>query len=337
MFPVDEIAGYSTVGEMEDQVARHYKQAWEVPAELENIRLDLFLRRCLPQLSRRKIDEALHANLFVIDGKVARKGDRLNGGNAVVFTGPAEWLAPHPLADFRLEVPIIYEDSTILVLNKPAGLATHGFSGKDTRTLANFLLARRPNLVEIGKSRWEPGLVQRLDTETSGLLIVAKTQAAFDRFRLQLRRRQIKKTYLTLVWGKTAAEGIIDLPLVHDRSDKRRMQPAAAKAPAKKQKIWPAVTRFRKCADGAGVSFLEVQMTTGVMHQIRVHLAAIDHPIVGDSVYGPHSAENFGLKRHFLHASGLEFRHPDNGGIIKLRAELPSELQELLRHLQMKL
>ena len=321
---------------MEDQAARGEKQSWEVPAELENIRLDLFVRRCLPHLSRRKIEEALGADLFVIHGKIARKGDRLSGGDVVVFSGPAQWLAAYPLPDFRLEVPINYEDSAILVLNKPAGLATHGFSGKDTRTLANFLLARRPNLVSVGKSRWEPGLVHRLDRETSGLVIVAKTQAAFDRFRLQLRRRQIKKKYSALVWGKTAAEGIIDLPLVHDRRDKRRMKPAGAMAPSKKQKIWRAVTHFRKCSEAAGLSFLEVEMTTGVTHQIRVHLAVIGHAIVGDSLYAVHTTENFGLRRHFLHASGLEFPHPDDGRIMKLQAELPSELQEVLERFQLK-
>jgi 23S rRNA pseudouridine1911/1915/1917 synthase len=225
----------------------------------------------------------------------------------------------------------------ILVVNKPAGVATHGFSGRDTETLANFVLANWPKLIKIGKSRWEPGLVHRLDRETSGLVIVAKTQAAFDRLRLELRRRQINKKYLALVWGKTAAERLIDVPLAHDPRDPRRMQPAAPLSRARKQRSWHAVTRFRKIGEAPGLSLVEVEMTTGVTHQIRVHLAAIGHAIVGDSLYGVNATETFGLERHFLHASSLEFRHPDDGRVVKLKAELPTELRTILKRLKLRL
>jgi 23S rRNA pseudouridine1911/1915/1917 synthase len=159
------------------------------------------------------------------------------------------------------------------------------------------------------------------------LLLVAKTQAAFDALRLQFRRRQVKKKYWALVWGITLAEGSVSYPIVHDARDKRRMRAIVDKSPRSKgQKSWVALTRFRKLGDGDGLSLLEIEMETGVTHQIRVHLAAIGHPIVGDLLYGGKGRESFGLKRHFLHAHGLEFFHPRDRRVIKTESELPLEL-----------
>jgi 23S rRNA pseudouridine1911/1915/1917 synthase len=321
---------------MADQAAQRETRSWKVPAQLNDIRLDSFVRQCLPQLSRREIANAIHERRFFINGKIARKGNRLSGGDRLVFIGPQQWLAVRPPPNLQLDIPIVYEDSMILAVNKPAGVATHGFSGRDTETLANFVLAKRPSLINIGKSRWEPGLVHRLDRETSGLVIVAKTQAAFDRLRLELRRRRINKKYLALVWGRTAAERLIDLALAHDPRDPRLMQPAPVLSRAKRQRIWHAVTRFRKIGEARGLSLLEVEMTTGVTHQIRVHLAAIGHAIVGDSLYGV-NAETFGLERHFLHSSSIEFSHPADGRIVKLKADLPNELGTVLKRLGIQL
>jgi 23S rRNA pseudouridine1911/1915/1917 synthase len=322
---------------MADQATRRGTRSWKVPTQLNDIRLDSFARQCLPQLSRREIEKAIGERLFFINGKIGRKGNRLSGGDCLVFIGPQQWLAVRPPPNLHLDIPIIYEDSMILAVNKPAGVATHGFSGRDTETLANFVLAQRPSVVNIGKSRWEPGLVHRLDRETSGLVIVAKTQAAFDRLRLELRRRRINKKYLALVWGRTAAERLIDVPLAHDPRDPRLMQPTAALSRAKRQRIWHAVTRFRKIGEAHGMSLVEVEMTTGVTHQIRVHLAAIGHPIVGDSLYGVNAYETFGLERHFLHASSLEFPHPEDGRTVKLKADLPTELRTMLKRLKLRL
>lgn len=322
---------------MTDQATRGETRSWKVPAQLDDIRLDSFARQCLPQLSRREIEKAIGERLFLINGKIGRKGNRLSGGDFLVFIGPQQWLAVRPPPNLHLDIPIIYEDSMILAVNKPAGVATHGFSGRDTETLANFVLAQRPSLVNVGKSRWEPGLVHRLDRETSGLVMVAKTQAAFDRLRLELRRRRVNKKYLALVWGRTTAERLIDVPLAHDPRDPRLMQPTAALSRPKRQRIWHAVTRCRKIGEARGLSLVEVEMTTGVTHQIRVHLAAIGHPIVGDSLYGVNATETFGLERHFLHSSGLDFPHPADGRIVKLKADLPTELWTVLRRLGIQL
>ena len=120
----------------------------------------------------------------------------------------------------QLKIPIIYEDESILAVDKPAGVATHGFSGRDGATLANFLAAHRPEVLHIGKSRWEPGLVHRLDIETSGVVVIAKTQVAFDSLREQFRRREVKKIYMALIWGQPLDRGTIELALAHDRGDR---------------------------------------------------------------------------------------------------------------------
>jgi 23S rRNA pseudouridine1911/1915/1917 synthase len=258
-------------------------------------------------------------------------------GQTVTFRGPEEWFLTRPPPGESLEVPILYEDRYVLVADKPAGMPTHGFSAKDCQTLANFLAARRPETLTVGRSRWEPGLVHRLDRETSGLVLVAKTPAAFDNLRLQFRRREIKKLYWALVWGRAAAEGVIDYPIAHDTRDRRRMRALMrVSSKAEEPKSWKALTKFRTLCAKREVSLVEVEMDTGVTHQIRVHLSAIGHPIVGDLLYGAEDSKRFGLKRHFLHARALEFRHPKSGRMIRVEAQLPEELQEVLGRLTMK-
>jgi 23S rRNA pseudouridine1911/1915/1917 synthase len=312
---------------MSDQ-ASPLNRSWLVSEDHAGSRLDSFVHRGLPHLSRRQIEKAIRAKLFRINNRLGGKGDKLSKGDWVTFTGAGSWLHTAPFPQSELRAPIVYEDESVLVVDKPAGMATHGFSGRDHDTLANLLAAQRPDLLGIGKNRWEPGLVHRLDRETSGLLLVAKTQAAFDALRLQFRRRQVKKKYWALVWGITLAEGSVAYPIIHDSRDKRRMRAIVDKSPRSKgQKSWVALTRFRKLGDGDGLSLLEIEMETGVTHQIRVHLAAIGHPIVGDLLYGGEGRESFGLERHFLHAHGLEFFHPRDRRVIKTESELPLELK----------
>jgi 23S rRNA pseudouridine1911/1915/1917 synthase len=320
---------------MSDQASAEITRSWRVPNDRAETRLDTFVRRCLPHLSRREVEHAICGKLFWINDQVGEKGDKLLPGDQVTFEGAGHWLLTAPVSQSQLRVPIVYEDVSVLVVDKPAGMATHGFSGRDQDTLANFLAAERPDLLMIGKSRWEPGLIHRLDRETSGLVLVAKTQAAFDDLRLQFRRRQVRKKYWALVWGITEPEGTVAYPIAHDSRDKRRMRAISDISPlSKKQKSWPALTRFRKLWDVDGLSLLEIEMETGVTHQIRVHLAAISHSIVGDFLYGEESRESFGLKRHFLHAHGLEFFHPRDHRVVKAESELPLELKAVVRHLQ---
>jgi 23S rRNA pseudouridine1911/1915/1917 synthase len=225
----------------------------------------------------------------------------------------------------------VHEDLHLLAFNKPAGMNCHSFSGRDDDSLTNYLLAHWPELSGIGKSRWEPGLVHRLDYDTSGIILVARTQSAFDDLCCQFRRRAVNKKYLALVWGATAQQGTIDFPLAHDPNDNRKMQVVAApEARARKRRVWPALTHFRKLCKQCGLSLLELEMQTGVTHQLRAHLAAIGHPIVGDRLYGAGREETFGLQRHFLHAAELRFTHPGSKNSFTLTAPLPDDLLAVL-------
>ena len=318
---------------MGDQAEGGENQCWLAPDDAPPVRLDGFLRQCLPHLSRQEIHRAIAGDLFLVNGRVARKGDRVSGGDLVSFVGPMDLLADAPPPAPQLKIPIIYEDDSILAVDKPAGVATHGFSGRDGATLANFLAAHRPEVLLIGKSRWEPGLVHRLDIETSGVIVIAKTQAAFNSLREQFRRREVKKIYLALVWGQPLDHGTIQLALAHDRGDRRRMVVVRQPERSADRRIWRAITHYHVVASARGTSLLEVEMETGVTHQIRVHLSANGYPIVGDALYGADYSETFGLARHFLHARSLTLRHPASGEILTVDAELALELREVLQRI----
>jgi 23S rRNA pseudouridine1911/1915/1917 synthase len=308
-----------------------------VTADWAGARLDAFLRAQLSFLSRRELDDALREGCFITNERPGRKGDRLSAGDVVRFTGPSARLSSAPIPNLQLRVPLIYQDESLLVLNKPAGMHCHGFSGRDNATLANFLVARWPALGGIGKSRWEAGLVHRIDRDTSGLVLAAKTPVAFDEMRRQFRRRRVGKTYFALVWGSTEPDGAISSPLGHDPRDRRKMRVIVAPGVnAPRDKIWPALTRYRKLGEKNGVSFLQLQMETGVTHQLRAHLASIGHAIVGDTLYGADVRESFGLSRYFLHAGELRFTHPVSRHAINLNAPLPDELSAILRRLNLR-
>jgi RluA family pseudouridine synthase len=321
--------------QVNDQDGQGENKIWLVPDDLQAVRLDGFLRQCLPHLSRQEVHRAIVEKFFLVNGRVARKGDRLHGGDRLSFVGPADLLSDAPPPARQLEIPIIYEDDSLLAVDKPAGVATHGFSGRDRATLANFLAAQRPALRNIGKSRWEPGLVHRLDIETSGVVLVAKTQTVFDRLSEQFRRREIKKTYLALVWGQPIERGTIELALAHDRGDRRRMVAVQHPERSTDRRIWRATTHYRVVATAGGLSLLEVEMETGVTHQIRVQLSSNGYPIVGDTLYGADYPERFGLARHFLHARSLSLLHPASGKPINIVAELAVELREVLQRIGM--
>lgn len=306
---------------------------WTVQADQQSMRLDGFVRRCLPHLSLRQAQSAIGEGAFRVNRRRGKKGDRLQAGDAVEFDGAPEWLAVAPLPGADLNVIVRYEDESVLVLDKPAEIATHGFSARATKSLANFLAARYPLLRGVGRSRWEPGLVNRLDRGTSGLVLVARDQPAFDNLRSQFRQGLVKKKYWALVWGKTLDRGAIDLPLAHDPRDRRKMRVASApRGRAAKAKIWQASTRFRLAGHTEKFGLLEVEIDTGVTHQIRVHLQAAGHPIVGDPFYG-REPNPLGLTRQFLHAFFLGFRHPGDGREMVVESPLPEDLREVVERL----
>jgi 23S rRNA pseudouridine1911/1915/1917 synthase len=313
-------------------VERH----WTIKAGEAGSRLDAFLRAQLPFVSGRELDKALAQGCFMTNGRPTRKGARLAEGDVVKFSGPPAKLSRGPIPNEQLRVPLIYEDQHLLAFNKPAGMDCHGFSGDDQATLANFVVARRPEIIGVGKSRWQPGLVHRIDRDTSGLVLVAKDQRTFEDLADQFRHRVVRKRYLALVQGSAPEHGQIALALAHDPSDRRKMRGVTVpRRHGTRIKAWPALTSYQKLGDKGGVSFLQLEMSTGVTHQLRAHLAFIGHPIVGDLLYGASTQECFGLKRHFLHASQLSFTHPVSSAEMSLQAPLPRELKAVLARLKL--
>jgi 23S rRNA pseudouridine1911/1915/1917 synthase len=309
-----------------------YVMHWTVPQTNEGMRLDTFLHILLPHLSLRQLRRALEDGAFRVNGgRVGKKGDAVIEGDVISYRGPATLLAAEVSPQFAANVVIVYEDASILVVEKPPGMPCHGFSGRETNSLANHLVAIRPGLKKIGKSPWEPGLVHRLDRETSGLIVVAKDEAAFGRLRAQFRSGLVQKKYWALVWGNTALEGTIDDPLTHDAKDRRKMKVLVNLADHPRVRKWAAFTRYRTAAQTGDVSLVEVEMVTGVMHQIRAHLAAIGHPLVGDSLYGPEQYLSLPFGRHFLHAFFLACRHPESGAVLSWESPLPQDLRAILQ------
>jgi 23S rRNA pseudouridine1911/1915/1917 synthase len=221
-----------------------------------------------------------------------------------------------------MALDVVYEDAALVVVNKPAGLSVHPGPGHPDGTLVNGLLAHIPDLGGIG-GELRPGIVHRLDKDTSGLLVVAKTAQAHATLVEAFAEREVAKTYLAIVRGRPElGEGMIDAPLARDPVHRQRMAIVEGGRPAR--------TAFRVVAEGGGWSLVEARPETGRTHQIRVHMASIGHPIVGDALYGRREE---GVARQMLHAWRLSFRHPTSGEEMRLEAALPVDFGEALRRM----
>ena len=285
----------------------------KVPSESAGERLDKFLAEVLG--SRSAAERAVAAGALV-DGVARPKSHRLEGGEEVSLSDePAPMPAAHDLPD----VPIAYEDEHVLVVDKPAGLVVHPGAGHASDTLVNVLAGKLA-----GGDPERPGIVHRLDRDTSGLMVVARTEEAYERLSQLVRERALERTYLALVRGRPRSRrGKIDAPIGRDRGDATRISLDSESAR-------DAVTHFEVVELLGDHALLRLRLETGRMHQIRVHLAAIDLPVVGDPTYGVAATE---LGRQFLHASELAFPHPVTGERIETRSELPAELAEYLARL----
>lgn len=296
-------------------------------------RLDRYLASVLANTSRSTVQQLIEEKQVLVNGRASKPGYMLRNGDEVEVLQVSRPLASH-LQPQSLPLDIIYEDADLLVLNKAAGMVVHPAPGHSDDTLVNALLARYPELQnpelqgEKGESREEdfrPGIVHRLDKDTSGLLIVAKnarTQAALAE---QMKEHRVTKRYLALVEGVVALDqGSIDAPI--GRNPRHRQQMAITALGSKQ-----ARTHFRVLRRFKRHTLLLLQLETGRTHQIRVHLKAIGHPVVGDLTYGSmHAHHEPMLNRQFLHAYQLVFTHPTTGATIELEAPLPSDLQNVL-------
>jgi 23S rRNA pseudouridine1911/1915/1917 synthase len=301
-----------------------------VAAGVGPLRVDAFLARHVPHCSRRLAQRAIAAGEVRINGRRARKGQMVTAGDVVdvpeALTQP-QALRPNP----QLEVPVLYEDAAVIALDKPAGMPSHALRAEETETAANFLLARYPELAAVGKNDLEPGLVHRLDTDTSGVLIVARTPEAYAALRRQFTAHLVTKEYLAVVHGDVPAPGDVRAPIAHDRRNRRKMRVCSGREETVRAR--PALTHYAPLERFGDHTLLAVRIPTGVMHQIRVHLASIGHPIVGDRLYGVPSPESV-APRHLLHASRLVFDHPQTGKPIAIESPLPSDFATLLERLR---
>lgn len=234
-----------------------------------------------------------------------------------------------------MEIKILYEDENILALNKPAGLLVHGIFDKhgpkhNEETLTDWLLKNYPEVSTVGdQPEQRPGIVHRLDRETSGVMLVAKTQKAFEYLKHLFQSKEIEKKYLALVWGKTDLTGVVDKAIsIKDGSVKRTV--FKGKAPREAMTSYKSV-KFLRSKEGSEYSLIELSPKTGRTHQIRVHMSSIGHSVVGDKLYGKKSSPT-GLGRQFLHASEISFKNLD-GKDLNLKVELSSDLESFLKTL----
>jgi 23S rRNA pseudouridine1911/1915/1917 synthase len=323
-------------------------------------RLDRFLAAQLPELSRTRIQELIEAELVLVDGKPSKGAHRLRAGEKIAVDAQARPPMRAEAEDIPLD--ILYEDDDVIVVNKAAGMTVHAGAGNTRGTLVNALLGRGQALSRVGDAL-RPGIVHRLDKETSGVILVAKNDFAHAKISEAFRQRLVKKTYVALVEGLLKEkQGRIELAIGRDLHRRTRMavhreKPGSAlRSNASKGNMLAghareARTDWRTLAEVDGTTLVEVQLHTGRTHQIRVHFSAVAHPVVGDTLYGAASqirvsagngrgASNRSegiimpaLGRNFLHAARLGFSQPRTGAWVEVRAPLPPELRQFVKSL----
>ena len=303
-----------------------------VPADVAGDRLDRYLADLLGE-SRSRVQQWVKAGLVTVGGARAKPSRILAEGELL------EWSAPAPLASDRLEpeegeIVVLYEDAHLAAIEKPAGIAVHPGAGRRTGTLAHRFLARWPHIEEVGSTA-RPGIVHRLDLDTTGVLLVALSQKAYRGLTQAFAERAVEKAYRGIVWGSPRpAAGAVRKPIGRHRKERKKMtvRPDGR----------PAHTEYRVAAAAAGTSYLELEIRTGRTHQIRVHLKAIGHPLVGDPIYGEARWRTAPVTvrrtlrefpRPALHAAELALQHPVSGRLLRLRAPLAEDLRRLWRDL----
>jgi len=299
------------------------KRALVVAEDAAGQRVDLFVGQQLA-LSRSRLKGLFEAEKVRVDGRKVKKGHAVQRGQTVeveLDDAPAA-----PVADARAELAVLYEDDALVVVDKPAGMPAQPLNPGETGTVVNALLAKYPEMAQVGDDPREAGLCHRLDVETSGVLLAARTRPAWEAMREAFSgeaRDAVDKRYLALVTGPLADEGEIDVPLTHAGDHVNAVLDGTGR---------PALTKFSVRARRGEYALVDVQLVTGVLHQVRAHLAAVGAPIVGDTLYGGRPEP--GLTRFFLHAVSLGLKHPVTRRWLVVESELPEALGRVLdRHL----
>jgi 23S rRNA pseudouridine1911/1915/1917 synthase len=297
------------------------------PPEAAGKRLDQALAQLLPQYSRSRLQGWIKAGQLRVDGQETRDvRHKLRGGEFCVLT-PAPDMAALAHAPEDIALDIIFADAALIVINKPAGLVVHPGNGNWSGTLLNALLHHDPELVRIPRA----GIVHRLDKETSGLMVVARTLEAQTQLVRQLQARSVKREYLAVATGEIPRGGTVDAPI--GRHPTHRVKMAVVRA-QRGDSGKPAVTHYQALECFTGATLLACQLETGRTHQIRVHMAHIGHPLLGDPVYGRVQANLPAFHRQALHATRLTLAHPVNGETMRWEAPLPEDMRALLERLR---
>jgi len=289
----------------------------------EGERLDKAIVVHVPDLSRATAQRLIKTGAVTVNGRPSKPSYRVQVGDEVVVHIPAEM--PEPVVPEDIPLDIIYEDEALLVVNKPAGMVVHPALGHTSGTLVNAVLAHCPHVADVGGPD-RAGVVHRLDKDTSGLILVAKDETTRAALQHQFKRRRVTKTYLALVEGQVQPrEGVIEAPMGRDKRQRKKMAVVRSGREAR--------TQYRAVEYFAEHTLLEVRPHTGRTHQVRVHLAWLGHPVVGDAVYG-RRRQRLLQDRHFLHAAHLRFTHPTTGEEVTFEAPLPPELATVLKRLR---
>ena len=294
--------------------------------QLAGQRLDRALHAQLPEFSRSRLQDWIKQGRVLVNGTPGQASRILREGDHVDVE-PAE-LPPLHAAPEDIPLRVLYDDDDFLAIDKPAGMVVHAGAGVHSGTLVNALLGRFESLSRLG-GEWRPGIVHRLDRFTSGVILVAKNDAAHRALAAQFAGRQVQKTYLALVHGSVESEhGRIDKPIARDPRHRTRMTARLGTGRA-------AWTEYRVLGRFERFTFLEVRIGTGRTHQIRVHLASIGHPVAGDRLYGApaRSAAQTAHERFFLHAHRIRFQHPFSGQPVEIVSPLPEDLTQWMEQL----
>ncbi len=289
------------------------------------MRLDRFLAQTLPQHSRAEMQRWIEAGKVTVNGRAVRVSYPVQVGDAIVAQPPP--LQPTALQAEAIPLVILYEDEDLIAIDKPAGMVVHPAPGHIGGTLVNAVLHHCPELAGVGGEK-RPGIVHRLDKDTSGIILVAKHDRSHRHLQAQFKARSVEKTYLALV------HGVVQPPA-------GRIEAAVGRHPRQRQRMAvlppgqgrPAITTYEVLTQYAAAALVAAHPHTGRTHQIRVHMAALGHPLVGDALYGPRR-DPYGLGRHFLHAHRLRFRRPSDDAPLDLLSPLPAELEKVLGSIQ---